>query len=54
MGEGWGDDGGTVVGECGDGAGKQHSSRSVMVGGWMVLLLMGSVQMALRSSTAAW
>ncbi len=30
----------TVDGECADGAGKQHSSSSVMVGELMVLLLM--------------
>ena len=41
-------------GECADGAGKQHSSSSVMVGELMVLLWMVSVQMALGSSIAAW
>ena len=40
-------------GECADGAGKQHSTRSVMVGELIVLLLMVSVQMALGSSIAS-
>ena len=38
---------------CGDSAGKQHSSRSVMVGELMVLMWMVSVQKALGSSIAA-
>ena len=44
----------TVDGECADGAGKQHSSSSVMVGELMVLLWMVSVQMVVGSSIAAW
>ena len=40
-------------GKCADGAGKQHSTSSVMVGELMVLLWMVSVQMALGSSIAA-
>ena len=40
-------------GECAEGAGKQHSSSSVMVGELMVLLWMVSVQKALGSSIAA-
>ena len=49
----WRVDGVTVDGECADGTGKQHSSRSVMVDELLVLLLMVSVQMALGSSIAA-